>query len=105
VGYVNVLDVSGSSDTNDRYSGVTDRTPSTFTGASLTEKPKRTSPDTSEVWRVRGWNGDAICHSRIYQRRHAAIRNYRLAQFYYDRVTIERAAIGDFTEVEVQPWQ
>ena len=72
---------------------------------SLRDSTKRRSPSLDTIWRVRGWRANTICHSQIYQRRHAAIRNYRLAQFYYDRVTIERAAIGDFTEVEVQPCQ
>lgn len=73
--------------------------------SALGETSKRYSPSLTHVWRVRGWNGDAICHSRIYQRRHAAIRNYRQAQTYYDRVTLERATVDPFVEVEVQPWQ
>lgn len=68
-------------------------------------RPRRQSPVVPEVWRVRGWIGDAICHSRVYQRRHAAIRNYRQAEAYYDRVTLERATVDPFVEVEVQPWQ
>lgn len=67
-------------------------------------KPRRRQSQSPHVWRVRGWNGDVIVHSRVYQRRAPAIENLRAAQNYYDRVTLEIADVGEFTGVEVKPW-
>lgn len=102
--YVNVYEVLEVSDTSYTTTGVTnDEPPAPL--PSPPYPPKRYSPSLTYVWRVRGWNGDGICHSRVYQRRAAALRNYRQAEAYYDRVTLERATVDHFVEVEVQPWQ
>jgi hypothetical protein len=61
---------------------------------------KRKMPNGAEVWRVRGYKGDEIRHTRVYQRRAAALDNYRAALRFYDRVTLERAPLGEYVRVK-----
>lgn len=106
MGYVNVYEVSEGHNTSDRTTGVTDSAPSgiDLAIAEFSRPRRRRSPRVTQVWRVRGWKGEAVVHSRVYQRRHPAVQNLEAASAYYDRVTLEVAEIGAFTEVEVPPW-
>jgi hypothetical protein len=64
----------------------------------------RRSPVTTRVWRVRGYRGDVIAHTRVYQREAPAVANYIRCHDYYDRVTIEVAEVGEFQPVKPMRW-
>lgn len=65
---------------------------------------KRRQSDPKVIYRVRGWNGDEIRHSRVYQRRADAIANYLACHRYYERVTIDTAGVTPFQRLDIKPW-
>jgi hypothetical protein len=60
----------------------------------------------TRIYRVRGYDAEGTVRwSRMFARRHDAVRWYNRELDWYPKVTLEETEIAGFAEVELRPWE